>query len=74
MNYSELREANHLLDKVKEINHTIEVVERAYCIPVLCYGYKMILSNEHKDTILEMLKEFRDEKVKRLEELGVTEE
>lgn len=74
MNYNECREANYLLEEAREINHKIEVIEKAYCIPVLCYGYKMILSNEHKETILEILKEFRDEKVSRLKELGVTEE
>ena len=74
MNYTELREANHLLEEAREINYKIEVIEKAYCIPVLCYGYKMVLSDEHKETILEILKEFRDEKVSRLKELGVTEE
>lgn len=43
-------------------------------IPVYCFGYKIVLSHEPRETILEVLKKFRDEMVRKLEELGVKEE
>lgn len=74
MNYTEVRIANELLDKINEINMTIRAIERKQYIPIYCFGYKVILSDEPRETILEVLKKFRDENVSHLKELGVTEE
>lgn len=73
MNYTECRIANELLDKINEVNAVISRMERNNHIPVYCFGYKTVLSDEPRETLLEVLKKFRDEKVSKLKELGVVE-
>ena len=74
MNYSELREAIDLVKETREINWTIKTIERERHIYIQCFGYKVLLFDEQMEKVLEILKEIRDKQVKRLEELGVTEE
>lgn len=74
MNYSELREAIDLVEETRNINWTIKRIEREKHIPMTCFAYKTLLFDEQMEKVLEILKEIRDKQVKRLEELGVTEE
>lgn len=74
MNYSELREAIDLVEETRKINWMIKTIERKRHIHIQCFGYKVLLFGEQMEKVLEILKEIRDKQVKRLEELGVTEE
>nr|DAX68310.1 MAG TPA: hypothetical protein [Caudoviricetes sp.] len=73
MNYEELREANELVDELHKINWVIGKIERENHIPMYCFNYKAILFDEQMEKVLDILKEIRDEMVKKLNELGVTE-
>ena len=74
MNYTELREANDLLKKLQDIDFLIKNIDEERYVTIQCSGFSTTLLDEQKDKALELLKETRDKMVKRLEELGVTEE
>ena len=74
MNYKECRIANELLDRINEINIVIRQIEKNNYTPIYCFRYKIVLSDEPRETVLEVIKKFRDEMVGKLKELGVTEE
>lgn len=73
MNYEELREANELVDELHRINWVIKKIGIEKCVPMYCFNYKAILFDKQTEKVLDILKEIRDEMVKRLNELGVTE-
>lgn len=73
MNYEELKEANELIDELHKINWVIKKIGIEKCVPMYCFNYKAILFEEQTEKILDILKEIRDEMVKKLNELGVTE-
>jgi hypothetical protein len=73
MNYEELKEANELIDELHKINWVIKKIGIEKCVPMYCFNYKAILFDEQMEKVLDILKEIRDEMVKRLNELGVTE-
>ncbi|MDB6212394.1 hypothetical protein PNO24_00440 [Gemella haemolysans] len=74
MNYEELRKANELVDELHNINWVIKTIEREKHVHMHCFNYKVILFDEQMEKVLDILKEIRDEMVKELNELGVTEE
>lgn len=73
MNYEELKEANELIDELHNINWVIKKIGIEKCVPMRCFNYKAILFEEQMEKVLDILKEIRDEMVKKLNELGVTE-
>lgn len=75
MNYEELQKANELLEEIKEIDLTLSMIKTdTRCIKIGVKDYIMYFDNKHKEKFIPIIKEIRDELVKELEELGVTEE
>ena len=75
MNYEELQKANGLLEEIKEIDLTLSTIKTdTRCIKIGVKDYLMYFDNKHKEKFIPVIKEIRDELVKELKELGVTED
>lgn len=74
MNYKELEEANKLLKEIKEIDFHIRQIEHPLNrARISVDDYFISFNDKYKQKITAILKEIRDEKLKELTELGVTE-
>ena len=74
MNYEELKRANELVKRIREIDFHLKMTVRSTGnIEIRVNSHVMFLDNEYKQSFDKFLKEFRNELVKELKELGVTE-
>lgn len=82
MNYTELREVNYLLKEIENINDLLKVMKdyskyiritTSYRLADMDFDCNVSFRDKHKDKISEVIKEIRDEMIKELNELGVTE-
>ena len=74
MNYKELEKANGLLEEIKEIDFHISRIENPINrVRITLDDYFISFNNKYKQKFTAILKEIRDEKLKELNELGVTE-
>lgn len=74
MNYNELQRANELLNEIKEIEVKSRILEHPFnCAIISINDYKLYFNDKYKQKFVNILKEIRDEKLKELNELGVTE-
>ena len=74
MNYEELKRANELVKRIREIDFHLKMTVRSTGnIKIRVNSHVMVLDNEYKQRFDKFLKEFRNELVKELKELGVTE-
>lgn len=74
MNYKELEKANGLLEKIKEIDFHISRIEHPINrVRITLDDYFISFNEKYKQKFTAILKEIRDEKLKELNELGVTE-
>lgn len=74
MNYRELEKANGLLEEIKEIDFHISRIEHPINrIRITLDDYFISFNERYKQKFTAILKEIRDEKLKELNELGVTE-
>ena len=75
MNYTELREANDLMDEIENMDSLIiDVQNPARTLKVCTRFNEVALMKEHKVKVIQALLEIRCELARKLEELGVTEE
>lgn len=74
MNYKELEKANGLLEEIKEIDFHISRIEHPINrARISIDDYFISFNDKYKQKFTAILKEIRDEKLKELNELGVTE-
>ena len=74
MNYKELEKANGLLTEIKEIDFHISQIEHPINrVRITVDDYFISFNDKYKQKFTAILKEIRDEKLKELTELGVTE-
>jgi hypothetical protein len=74
MNYRELEKANGLLNEIREIDFHIRQIEHPLNrVRITVDDYFISFNEKYKQKITAILKEIRDEKLKELNELGVTE-
>lgn len=74
MNYKELEKANGLLEEIKEIDFHIRQIEHPLNrVRITLDDYFISFNDKYKQKFTTILKEIRDEKLKELNELGVTE-
>ena len=74
MNYEELKRANELVKKIREIDNYLKTIK--YTLEKIRLGvdvYVIYFDNKYKEKYEDIIKEIRDELVKELKELGVTE-
>ena len=75
MNYTELREANDLLDEIKNLDSLIMDVQNPERTLKVCTRFNEVtLKGEHKTKAIQLLFGIRRELAEELEKLGVTEE
>ena len=75
MNYTELREANDLMDEIENMDSLIiDVQNPARTLKVCTRFNEVTLMKEHKVKVIQVLLGIRKELARKLEELGVTEE
>ena len=75
MNYSELREANDLLDEIKNLDSLIIAVQNPERTLKICTNFNEVtLIKEHRVKAIQVLLGIRGELARKLKELGVTEE
>lgn len=75
MNYTELREANDLLDEIKNLDSLIIAVQNPERTLKICANFNEVtLIKEHRVKVIQALLEIRHELAGKLEKLGVTEE
>ena len=83
MNYKELQKANDLLKEIKNVNDVLRAVKvynnnikisTNYRFTGVDFDYSVCFGGNHKNKILEAIKEIRDEMIKELKELGVVED
>lgn len=75
MNYIELREANDLLDEIKNLDSLIIAVQNPERTLKICTNFNEVtLMKEHRVKLIQVLLGIRRELAEKLEELGVTEE
>ena len=75
MNYNECREANELIDELKNVDSFIIDVqspERTLTVSTNFNG--VTIKKEHRTKIIQVILGIRGELARKLEELGVTEE
>ena len=72
MNYEELRNANELLNEIREIDLKLRQLENPLK-RITINDYFIPFNEKYKQKFTAILKEIRDEMVKELNELGVTE-
>ena len=73
MNYRELEKANELLNEIREIDLKLRQLENPLK-RITIYDYFIPFNEKYKQKFTAILKEIRDEMVKELNELGVTED
>ena len=74
MNYRELEKANGLLNEIREIDFRIGQIEHPLNrARISINDYFISFNDKYKQKFTVILKEIRDEKLKELNELGVTE-
>lgn len=74
MNYKELEKANGLLKEIREIDFQIRQIEHPLNrARISVDDYFISFNDKYKQKFTAILKEIRDEKLKELTELGVTE-
>lgn len=74
MNYKELEKANGLLEEIKKIDFHISRIEHPINrVRITLDDYFISFNDKYKQKFVNILKEIRDEKLKELNELGVTE-
>ena len=75
MNYTELREANKLIDEIKMLDSvTMDAQNSTRTLTVSTQFNGVTLRKEHKIKVLQVLFGIRRELAEELEKLGVTEE
>jgi hypothetical protein len=83
MNYKELERANELYREIKDINDVLETIKgyssdirvsTRYSLADMDFDKIVYFNGKRKEKILDTLKEIKDEMIKELNELGVTEE
>ena len=75
MNYTELREANDLMDEIKSFDRLIiDVQNSARTLKVSTNFNGVLIMKKHKTKVIQVLLEIRGELARELKELGVTEE
>ena len=75
MNYKELERANGLLEEIREIDFRIGQIEHPLNrARISINDYFISFNDKYKQKFTVILKEIRDEKLKELNELGVTED
>lgn len=72
MNYRELEKANGLLNEIREIDLKLRQLENPLK-RIVINDYFIPFNEKYKQKFTAILKEIRDEMVKELNELGVTE-
>lgn len=72
MNYRELEKANELLNEIREIDLKLRQLENPLK-RITINDYFIPFNEKYKQKFTAILKEIRDEMVKELNELGVTE-
>ena len=74
MNYEELEKANGLLKEIRDIDFHIRQIEHPRNhARITVNDYFISFNDKYKEKFVNILKEIRDEKLKELKELGVTE-
>ena len=74
MNYMELREANDLLDEIKNLDSLIIAVQNPEKTLKVCTNFNEVtIKKEHRTKIIQVILGIRGELARELEELGVTE-
>lgn len=73
MNYKELEKANELLNEIREIDLKLRQLENPLK-RITINDYFIPFNEKYKQKFTAILKEIRDEMVKELNELGVTED
>ena len=74
MNYAELQMANDLVKKIREIDFHLKMTERSPSdIRISENSHVIFFENKYKQKVDDALKRIKNELVKELEELGVTE-
>lgn len=74
MNYGELKRANELVEKIREIDDYLKMTK--YTLGKIRLGvdvHVIFFGNKYKEKCEDIIKEIRNELVKELKELGVTE-
>lgn len=75
MNYKELEKANVLLNEIKEIDFILRQLESPLNYArININDYKMYFNDEYKQKFVHIIKEIKDDMIKELNELGVTED
>lgn len=75
MNYIELREANDLLNEMKNLDSFIINVQNPERTLKVCTNFNEVtLIKEHRVKVIQVLLGIRGELARKLKELGVTEE
>ena len=74
MNYEELQKADELLREIRNIETHFTIIENTMnSIRVSVIDNGIYFNNKYKQKFITIMKEIRDEKLKELNELGVTE-
>lgn len=74
MNYTELREANDLLDEIKKLDSFIIDVQSPERTLKVCTNFNEVtLIKEHRVKVIQVILGIRGELARKLEKLGVTE-
>ena len=82
MNYRELEKANGLLEEINKINDFLKKFKTCRTDTKVSTNFQsfnihdeiVYFSGKHKEKIIEVIKEIRDEMVEELNELGVVED
>lgn len=75
MNYEELKIANELVKKIKEIDLHLKMTERSPSdIRISVNSHVLIFDNKYKQKVDDALKRIKNELVEELNKLGVREE
>lgn len=75
MNFREIREANKLIDEIKNLDSLIMDVQSPGRTLKVCTPFnEVILKKEHRTKVIQVLFGIRRELAEELEKLGVTEE
>ena len=75
MNYRELEKANGILEEIKEIDYKLRQLENPLNYARISINdCKMYFNDKYKQKFVDIIKEIRDDMVKELNGLGVTED
>ena len=83
MNYKEFEKANKLYEEINEINDFLKIIKSSNMNVKVSTDYRtfgdfkvdeiVCFNGKHKEKIIEVIEKIKDEMVKKLNELGVTE-